>query len=109
MKMTRTTRGIRKVLIDLGKIDKNTLIRIRRTRAGRHQMAAGSWSWWAEQYIEGSGWMDICGAYEPAGEIIKAHRKGYVEPSSNSSGDLELDIEIPRSKEKKRQLISCGP
>jgi hypothetical protein len=73
--MTRTARGIQKVLADLGIIEPDEKIKVCRTRAGRDLLSTGAWSWWAEREYRG---VELAGSPLTCQEIIAAHRQGRV-------------------------------
>jgi len=72
--VTRTENGIAKVLEDLGIIRSGTIIKIRRTHAGRHMLASGAWSWRA---VACNG-EEVAGSRWNCQEIISAHKDGRV-------------------------------
>lgn len=67
---TATAKAMTAVLIDLGLLDEDERVRIRRVYAGRHQRSEGAWSWWAEDQ-DGN---EVCGSQFTAREIIRAHK-----------------------------------
>lgn len=68
--MTYTAKQILKVLLDLGFKIEDQEIYIRRTYAGRHQLASGTWKWWAAFKDN----IEICGSSETCKDIISAHK-----------------------------------
>jgi len=79
-------------LRDLELIEQHEMVTVQRTRAGRHQRAAGAWSWFVSKPGDMLGcWLGSC---EPAGKIIKAHREGRVSLyQPRYAGEPELVIE----------------
>jgi hypothetical protein len=99
--MTRTEKEILKVLIDLRVAKVGWIIRIYRTYAGRHQLAAGSWKWWADRFYEkvSCPWSELCGSSDSCTDIIKAHKSNiFYIGTDRHSGGLELTIERKRKQ-----------
>lgn len=73
------TRQIVKICIDLGILQPEDAERpwfILRTYAGRHQLAAGTWSW-SLQCSDRGNLSGRIGSHTPASDLVKAKNPGY--------------------------------
>ena len=79
-KMTRNAKMLQRHLVDKGLIEPEP-IAIRRTRAGRHQLAAGAWSFYFEPLYNPG--LELGGSCWTVTEVLEAIRKECLSVSRN--------------------------
>lgn len=72
--MTPAAKAIRKIALSLGVRRAGEIAAVRRTRAGRHQRAAGAWSWLA---VDKEG-AEVVGSQWSIAEVVLAHHCNQV-------------------------------
>ena len=72
--MTRSAAVVRKVCSDLRVHNADSIVAIRRTRAGVWQRAQGAWSWYA---VDVNGY-EVVGSQWNVTDIARAHPRGLV-------------------------------
>jgi len=76
--VTVDAQRLARLLVALDRLGAVRPLTIHRTRAGRHQLAAGGWRWWAED-----GQIEICGSQWTLREVL---RSPYVAIVDNGGG-----------------------
>lgn len=59
---------------------------LKRTHAGRTDLAAGVWSWTVSVYAPGPGGTELWGSGDPMGECVKPGRRLYKDKEAHEIG-----------------------